>query len=229
MIKQIRLILKAFADNGLFEEGVELIGSWCFKLYQEHLGATAFPLLTQDIDFLIPNPWHGKEHHDFIARLEKLGFLCDANRDGSIYLWNEELKIEFISPEKGRGTDSSIKIKKLGINAIALRFVGLLLDNPITIRDNGIDVRVPNPANYCLHKLIIASRRRKTDKSLKDLQQAVCTSSIVDQKEIKALYDSLPSKWKKAIDRMLEKAGKELPLLEDGIIRLKITLQDVNK
>jgi hypothetical protein len=37
MVKKIKEILKVFADNGLFEEGVELIGSWCFKLYQDYL------------------------------------------------------------------------------------------------------------------------------------------------------------------------------------------------
>lgn len=52
MIEIIRKILKIFADNNLFEEGVELIGSWCFQLYQRHLGAKDFPLRTQDIDFL---------------------------------------------------------------------------------------------------------------------------------------------------------------------------------
>ena len=57
MIKTIADILKAFANNNLFEEGVELIGSWCFQLYQRHLGAKSFPLRTQDIDFLIPNPF----------------------------------------------------------------------------------------------------------------------------------------------------------------------------
>lgn len=42
MIKVIADILKVFADNNLFEEGVELIGSWCFQLYQKHLGAKVF-------------------------------------------------------------------------------------------------------------------------------------------------------------------------------------------
>ena len=50
MIKPVKRILKVFADNNLFNEGVELIGSWCFQLYQRHLGAKSFPLRTQDID-----------------------------------------------------------------------------------------------------------------------------------------------------------------------------------
>ena len=66
MLKTIRAILKVFDDNDLFEEGVELIGSWCYQLYQKHLGAPHFPLLTQDVDFLIPNPYRGRVHDAFI-------------------------------------------------------------------------------------------------------------------------------------------------------------------
>lgn len=77
MVERIERILKVFADNHLFDEGVELIGSWCFQLYQKHLGAKSFPLRTQDIDFLIPNPFYGREHTDFIQQLEDLGFNID--------------------------------------------------------------------------------------------------------------------------------------------------------
>ncbi len=227
MVDLIERILKVFADNHLFDEGVELIGSWCFQLYQKHLGARNFPLRTQDIDFLIPNPFHGKEHADFINQLENLGFNREFKRNGSLYLWNAELKIEFITPEKGRGADGAIKIKKLGVNAIPLRFVGLLLNNPIAIIENGVKVLVPTPANFCLHKLIIASRRRKIDKSIKDLQQAICTSVIVDKKEVRGLFDSLPKKWKQAILRMLEKSRQGLPLLTKEIDELALTLQKV--
>jgi hypothetical protein len=61
VIKLVTEILKVFADNNLFNEGIELIGSWCFQLYQKHLGAKSFPLRTIDIDFLIPNPYRRKE------------------------------------------------------------------------------------------------------------------------------------------------------------------------
>jgi len=229
VVKVITDILKVFANNNLFEEGVELIGSWCFQLYQKHLGAESFPLRTQDIDFLIPNPFRGKDHADFIQQLEDLGFNRNFKRDGTIYLWNAELKIEFITPEKGRGVDSSIKIKKLGINAIPLRFVTLLLDNPIIIVDDGIKILVPNPVNFCLHKLIVASRRPEIEKSLKDLQQAICTSTIVNKEELLKLFNSLPKKWKAAIMQMLEKSKKELPLLIEEITELELTLQSVDK
>jgi len=38
MIKIVRDILKIIEDNRLWDEGVELIGSWCFLLYQKHFG-----------------------------------------------------------------------------------------------------------------------------------------------------------------------------------------------
>lgn len=229
MVESIINILKVFNDNNLFNEGVELIGSWCFQLYQKHLGAKNFPFRTQDIDFLIPNPYRGKEHTDLMNQLKNLGFNIDFNRDGSVFLWNAEIKIEFITPEKGRGVDNAIKVKKLGINAIPLRFVILLLDNPITIEEKGIKILVPNPVNFCLHKLIIASRRRKIEKSLKDLQQAICTSVILDKKETQELFVLLPRKWKKAIIKMLEKAREVLPLLKEETEKLQFTLQDTEK
>lgn len=229
MVSLIGRILKVFADNHLFDEGVELIGSWCFHLYQKHLGAKSFPLRTQDIDFLVPNPFHGKEHADFIRQLENLGFTRDFTRDGSLYLWNAELKIEFITPEKGRGIDNSVMIKKLGINAIPLRFVAFLLDDTITIVDNGVKIRVPNPANFCLHKLIIASRRPKTDKSLKDLHQAISTSTIVNSQEIQKLFYQLPKGWRQAILKTLAKTKHDLPLLSEEVDNLSLTLQKVQK
>lgn len=229
MVKLIEQILKVFAANHLFEEGVELIGSWCFQLYQKHLGAKAFPLRTQDIDFLVPNPFHGKEHVDFIQQLENLGLNRDFKSDGSLYLWNAEFKIEFITPEKGRGVDSYVKIRKLGINAIPLRFVAFLLDDSVTIVDNGIKIRVPNPANFCLHKLIVSSRRKKADKSLKDLQQAIFTSAIVNRKDLLKLFCTLPKGWKQTILKTLAKAKQELPLLSEEVDNLRLTLQETQK
>lgn len=161
--------------------------------------------------------------------MEELGFSCDFKSDGSLYLWNAELKIEFITPEKSKGSDTSIKIRELGINAVPLRFVMLLLDNPITVVEEGVKVLSPNPTNFCLHKLIIASRRRKIDKSLKDLQQAICTSAIVDCGELQKLFISLPKKWKQSIFKVIEKSRKELPLLLDKIDKLELTLQNVKK
>ena len=226
MVNLISKILKVFEQNDLFEEGVELIGSWCFYLYQQKLGAPSFPLRTQDIDFLIPNPFKGKEHKDFIQQLEALGFQSEFKRNGSLYLWSAELKIEFITPEKGRGSENAIRFKKLGLSAIPLRFVNLLLHDPIYITEAKTKIAVPNPVNYCLHKLIIANRRRTPDKKMKDLQQAICTYSIADKSYLKKQFDGFPKKWKQAALGILQKNKEQLPLFDSEIEDMIITLQN---
>jgi len=137
------------------------------------------------------------------------------------------LKIEFLAPQKGRSIQRAIKIKKLGITAIPLRFVSLLLDNPITVKEGNIKIKLPNPANFCLHKLLIVSRRRKIEKGLKDLQQAICTFSIVEKKYLQKLFNSLPKRWRRAIFNLLKKAKEEFPLYKEDIEGFLLTLQDI--
>jgi hypothetical protein len=221
----VQKILKVFEQNNLFEEGVELIGRWSFLLYQKHLGVPEFPLRTQDIDFLIPYPFKGKTHEKFIDQLLDLGFQYEFRRSGTLYLYNAELMIEFITPEKGRGGESVIHVKPLGVKAIPLRFVHLLLDDPISITDHGIKILVPNPVNFCLHKLIISSRRRKIEKASKDFQQAIYTSMILDKKKVQVLFKTLPKPWQKAIINILEKNIGIMPLEAEHIEKLKLTLQ----
>lgn len=225
MIEHIRGILAVFARNGLFDEGVELIGSWCFYLYQKHFGVKDFPLLTQDVDFLIPRPFKGREHEDFIQQLKDIGFRAAHAPNGSLYLWNAELKIEFIVPQKGKGLEDTIKIKALGIDVVTLRYVELLLSDTIVVEDGGVEIRIPRPANFALQKLIIAPERKKIDKRLKDWQQAIYVSEAIQPEELRRLYDTLPKGWKKKITDSLVGAQKALPLLEKDINRLKVTLQ----
>lgn len=217
MIKQVRKILKVFDENNLFDHGIELIGSWCFMLYQEHLGVKPFPFRTLDIDFLIPVPYRGKNKIDLCALLEPLGFTAGFNSDGSIYLWSSDLKIEFLTPERGAGSNKAKYIENLSLKVIPLRFVSLLFDDPITINYGGVRVAVPNLSAFSLHKLLISVKRKKKDKQLKDLEQAILVFDVVDSREVKALYNKLPKPWQKTILKVLVDGKKTLPLRKDII------------
>lgn len=224
MTKTIKQILKIISDNKLFDQKVELIGGWCLIMYQRHLGAEKYPFVTQDIDFLIPNPYRGQEKISLANEFEKIGFRCSFNSDGSIFLWSSELKIEFITPEKGRGSDKPITIKNLGINAIPLRFANLLLQDPITVKEGNTEVLLPNPSCFFLHKLIV-STRRKTDKALKDLEHAIYTFSICDKDYLIKTYNELPTRWRKRIHASVENAKKNLFLHKEAIGEISATLQ----
>src|SRR3990167_6075956 len=125
MIALVRRILQVVERHHLWDEGVELIGSWCFYLYQRHLGVKPYPFKTQDIDFLLPYPYRGHTKVDLVDELKRLGFQHDFRPDGSVYLWNAELRIEFLIPERGRGRDKAVEIKALAVKAMPLRFVDM--------------------------------------------------------------------------------------------------------
>lgn len=226
MLEIIEGILNVFAKNGLFEEGVELVGSWSFLIYQKYLGARSLPFVTHDVDFLIPNPFRGREHPDLAQQLELLGFRHDFRNDGSVFFWKADFAIEFLTPEKGRGSEEPINFKKLGLNAVPLRYMDLLLEDSMTVSVEGIKVRVPNPANYFFHKLILSAKRKNRTKSGKDLEQALCTSMIVDAGDMANRFKKLPKGWRMDILNVLARSEKSLPLYTKEIERINLVLQN---
>ena len=105
--------------------------------------------------------------------LTKLGFETTSNYlSGLIKFIHPDLSVEFLVPERGRGSNKPYEIKKLHINAQGLRFLTLLSENLMTIRIGELKVRLPEPAAYVLHKFIIGQRRLKKEKAEKDLNAA---------------------------------------------------------
>jgi hypothetical protein len=227
MIALVRNILEVFERHKLWDEGVELIGSWCFHLYQRHLGVKSYPLRTQDIDFLLPYPYRGRIQVDLIKELEALGFRHDFRPDGSIYLWNAELRIEFMIPERGRGMEKAPTIKPLGVRAMPLRFVDLLLRHPISIDEGGGTVLLPDPAAFCLHKLLIAARRKRPESRLKDFEQALHVIPAIKPATLRRIYLELPKTWQRGVLLSLERAAHSVPLLKDDAAQLSDTLQNL--
>jgi hypothetical protein len=221
--------LKVFADHRLWDEGVELIGSWCFALYQEHLGVRKYPFRTPDIDFLIPQPFRLKKKIDLVKLLGPLGFQLSIDNAGYIYLWSPELKIEFLTPERGRGTAGPKEIKNMGINAIPLRYVDMLFKNPIKLVEQGVAVNIPNPAAYAFHKLLISGRRKKKAKAARDIEQALAILDSFPVAKTVDLYLSFPKPWQKQILRVLGAARKSRPLQVEAIQEIIDTLQNAGK
>jgi len=66
IFKPLIEIIRVLNRDGFWEESVELIGRWAFRLYQEHYGVSFFPLRTDDLDFAILLPYQGKEINNWI-------------------------------------------------------------------------------------------------------------------------------------------------------------------
>jgi hypothetical protein len=164
------------------------------------------------VDFLIPWPYPRERVVELSAALGELGFRSATASNGSTYFVHPELKIEFLVPERGKGGLENRLVKSLGVRAIPLRFLDMLLADSIKLREAGIEVRVPKPLNYCLHKLIIAQRRKKADKREKDIQHAVYVLEILEPQEFKSALAALPTKWRNLAGKSLALAWEKLPL-----------------
>lgn len=220
MIDQLRKILKVFERHKLWDEGAQLIGSWCFYFYQRHYKLENYPLKTQDVDFLLPYPYRGRGSVDLVRELEDLGFYSDFHPNGSIFLSSAELRIDFIVPERGAGFTRAPELKQLKLRAQPLRFMDMLFDHPISIDENGVRLKLPAPEAFCLHKALIAGRRRKTESRLKDLEQSLRTVEACKRSTLKKQFREMPRSWQKQLLRNLDSVKRDLPLLEDRAKKL---------
>ncbi|HPN88757.1 MAG TPA: GSU2403 family nucleotidyltransferase fold protein [Candidatus Omnitrophota bacterium] len=205
-------VLNRLNTSGVLKE-IILIGSWCLPFYSEYFSNVKYnPVFrTRDMDFLVPLPRKIKINIDIFDLLKDLGFIVGfQGKEGYIRLEHPALIIEFLVPEKGKGTNKPISLSQLGVNATALRFLNFLTDNTILVKVEDFNVRLPHPANFALHKLIIFQRRKNEEKAMKDFLSAIeILKALIAKKETGMIYkvfSSIPQKWQKNIIKRLEES-----------------------
>ena len=188
--------------HGILKE-VVLVGSWCTLFYKDFFKGQAYrPVIaTRDMDLLIPRPASIKGKVDIAQLLEDIGFIVGfTGSKGFIRLEHPGLIVEFLVPEKGKGSDNPYPLPQLGVNAQTLRFLEFLSARTINATVKGISITLPHPVNFALHKLILANRRPSKEKAAKDIQAAVwILHAIIRKKQtamIRETYDSMPKRWK---------------------------------
>jgi hypothetical protein len=207
-------VLKYFYNAGVLNE-IILIGSWCMYFYKDYFSVKKFipSIRTKDIDFLVPLPIKSKKKIDIAGLLKDEGFLVTFNKRGYMRLEHPEIMIEFLVPERGRGTDKPYPLPHLGVNAQALRFLDFLVKNTIVIELEDLRIRVPHPAAFGLHKLIISKRRKTEEKSLKEMREALdVLNALIEQGEsnkIKTTFDNMPIPWRKKVLNVLEESDNK--------------------
>lgn len=203
-------VLKRFEEAGILPH-IILIGSWSIYFYKEYFKSESYStfIRTQDIDFLVPIPFRFTKELSIFKLIEDLGFLEEFRSEkGYIKLVHPDLTIEFLVPERGRGSDKPYSLKQLGINAVPLRYLDFLISNTIVVNYEGLTIRLPHPAAFVLHKFIIFKRRNKPDKQNKDIEGALRVYSALREnnelKIIKRIFDRMPKKWQLTIVDNLE-------------------------
>ena len=206
--KQINLlikVLKLLQQEGLLEHFI-VAGSWCLYFYKFYYNKrqSIATLRTRDVDFFIPSPKDIKIEIDLPELLEHLGFIIDfQGRAGYVRFVHPELFIEFLVPERGRPVDKPYPLKQLKINAQALRFLEILQLKTIDLKLKEIDLILPHPSSFVLHKIIIYKRRPKKDKRERDIEQIIRVLNFIQQQnELDSLievYSQLHCKWQNRV------------------------------
>lgn len=198
-------VLRRFQGAGLLKELI-LIGSWCQHFYRSYFAGLRYTptIRTRDMDFLVPVPLRIKNKVDVEELLRDEGFVVTfSGGAGYMKLMHPELIVEFLVPEKGRGSDKPYPLPQLSMNAQPLRFLDYLLQNTIRIEAEGLKINVPHPAAFALHKLIISARRTKEEKLVKDRKEALGVLTALIRKgesgEIRSMFDRMPAGWKKRV------------------------------
>jgi len=215
--KQVNLlfkVLKILQKEGVLKHLI-VVGSWCLYFYQFYFGKQPIASLrTRDVDFLIPDPNSIKLKINLPDLLKDLGFVTDfRGEEGYIRLIHPEFFIEFLVPEKGRSFAKAFPLPQLGMNAQALRFMDILYLETITLKVQDVEIKLPHPACFLLHKIIIYTRRPEIEKRTKEIEQINRMLDFLTKEDelhsLKRVFLKLPQKWRIKVINNLKKLNKK--------------------
>lgn len=166
-------VLIALHQQGALKDMV-LIGSWCVPVYEHLYNVTAYPIVTQDMDWLLHNPRHTASNVDIHGLLKGLSYepMFDINMDLVKYC-RDEFTIEFPAPKTTAAPNENgrvVKVKKLNLSAMTLKYMDIPARNHMTVEFKGLTLKVPTLPAYVLHKAIVSPLRTKPAKKIKDAQ-----------------------------------------------------------
>ncbi len=213
-------VVEVISSAGLFDRGLVLIGTIAFQTYGPMLGVylPSAAAMTNDADILAANFTKTSDKVDLGAVLQRAdaSFHADFARDDQLpklFRSAPGVTVDVVT-KYGRGRKSPVQIRGLGCAAEALTYMEYLADEATetaVLYGAGVLARVPPPARYAVHKLLVAQERRGKfiAKRGKDLIQARDLMAALRDGDAASLDDAMadarrrgPS-WRKAMDASL--------------------------
>jgi hypothetical protein len=234
-VPEIGNIIGALAKAGIFRLRGVLVGTVAYQTYSAMLG-TKLPstiLQTGDVDIAqFKNVSVAIEDRtppviDVLKEVDKtfraVPHISDGRRVTS-YVARGGLRVDFLTPNEGRETDSPQRLPAFQTDAQPLRFLDFLIHEPVPaviLHDAGVYVHVPAPERYAVHKLIVSRRRHggAAAKRDKDIHQAGALLEVLAQKR----PHELKSAWQEASNR----GQKWRDLLAEGMSQLAPRSRDL--
>ncbi len=230
-------VISGLGSAGVFRLGGVLVGTQGFLTLSNVLGVHwQSGLRTEDIDILASPVLEvaiGPVEADLPATLESLnmGFLPvpgldSRNPETSFKVRGKTLRVDLLTPARGKRDGAPVRIPRLKASAQPLEFLDYLLESPVAvpvINGGATMVNVPEPARFALHKLIVSVDRSISmqTKVIKDRQQA--------GEMIEVLMEDRPGDIELAVESINRRGPGWRKKLRDGLARLPDTLAETKQ
>jgi len=187
---EITALLRALSSAGFFKQST-LIGSWVMPVYQE-LYQVRYVLKTLDIDLAV-HVAHGRKgtRTNLEQLITDIGYTSYVAAGGVQKFSSGGYEVEFIVHRKGGLDTDAMPVREWNVIAQPLPFISLLIDFSEEAQLHDFSIRFPIPEAFFLHKLIIAQKRRKETKRLKDLDQCSVLMSIMKDDQLQQVIQSI--------------------------------------
>ncbi|MBA3520738.1 MAG: hypothetical protein H0T75_24565 [Rhizobiales bacterium] len=229
-------VLDALADAGLFRDAV-LVGTAAYQCYSALAGVflPSAALMTQDADLAtaslaISADEPGDTMHTILKRADPTFAALPGLKPQappSNFRSASGFVVDLLIPQRTRNDLNPMPLKALTAGAAPLQHLRWLMENPVhavALHGPGIPVRVPAPARYATHKLIVAQKRGGGDagKRQKDLVQAKALIEALQKSDPWAIRDAVDDAksqgkegWARLIDRSLKELNLDAALLAE--------------
>jgi hypothetical protein len=226
-------ILASLSKAGVFRLRGVLVGTAAYQTYSTMLGIRlpAASVMTDDVDIAqfeaisIAVKDHTSPILDTLKNVDPAFREVPNLHPGQTtsYGTPKGIRIDFLTPNTGPDTDVPASLPALGTYAQQLRFLDFLIRDPepaAILHGVGVNVLVPAPHRFALHKLIVSRRRQEgAAKRDKDILQAQSLLEVLVQKR---RYE-LRSAWGEAFSR--GKRWKQL--LGEGLSQVTSEIRDL--
>jgi hypothetical protein len=239
---EVGRVLEALASANLFRKGMVLAGTAAYQCYSPMVGVIlpAASMMTQDLDLATASlalsaDFEGRPtaapDDQAGAPVQSLGEILrwadstfqalpglDPKALPSHFRARSGFLVDVLVPQRSRKDTNPVPIPGLQAGGTPLQHLAWLINDPsptIALYGSGVFVRVPQPARYAVHKLILAQKRRSdTIKRRKDLAQARSLIEALSGSEPHAFEDAMDDArsqgakgWSEPIDRSLQELG----------------------
>ena len=203
--KQFLKFIKLLSDNDLLKH-VIVVGSWAEFVYKESGLLKDFNpnIKTLDLDFLIKNLRKPNPSKNLMGLAEDEGYIVEQDYMTEItkIFDKKGLEIEFLLGKRGAGHELAFKTN-IGVVAQTLWYMNILLNNTLTVKCFDMEIDVPKPEAYVIHKIVINNQRG--NKKEKDRQAIINLISYIDKMEFTRIFFQLTKRESRSVINFLYK------------------------